>query len=232
MAATVSLRGVSLRYVRGDERVEALREVDLDIDAGTFVAIVGPAGAGKTTLLNLIAGLDTPHAGTVVVAGTRIDTLAPRALADWRARHVGLLFYVDYLVAPLTIERNVEIPLLAAPLSRYERRRAVLSALDQVGLISRAECLPAQLSPGQRRRAAIARAVVTQPTLLVCDEPTSNLAGDSTDEVLEVLQDLSGRSSTSIVMATDDPLAAAWASQVVQIDGGRVSPAQRARAAA
>src|SRR5262245_41259729 len=132
MAPMVSLRGVSRRYVRGAQCVEALRDVDLEIAANGFVALLGPTGSGKTTLLNLITGLDTPHAGEVVVAGERIDTLASRDLAEWRARHVGLVFSVDSLLPALTIERNVEIPLLATQLSRYERRREVLAALDHV----------------------------------------------------------------------------------------------------
>jgi putative ABC transport system ATP-binding protein len=232
MASIVSLRGVSRRYVRGAERVEALRDVDLEIAAGTFVALVGPPGAGKTTLLNLIAGLDTPHAGSVVVAGERIDTLRPRALADWRTRHLGLVFHVDYLVPPLTIERNVEIPLLGQPLSGYERRREVRSALDRVGLAHLAERLPSRLSPGQRRCVAIARALVTRPPLLICDEPTSNLAGEVPVEVLEALRAQSQCLGTTVLMATDDPLAAAWASRVIQIERGRVSPARRAQVAA
>jgi putative ABC transport system ATP-binding protein len=232
MASIVSLRGVSRRYVRGAERVEALRDVDLEIAAGTFVALVGPTGAGKTTLLNLVAGLDMPHAGSIVVAGERIDTLGPRVLADWRARDVGLVFYVDHLVPPLTIERNVEIPLLRQPLSRYERRRAVLSALDRVGLAHLAECLPSRLSPGQRRRVAVARALVTHPALLVCDEPTRNLADAAAAEALEVLRDQSIRFGTTVLMATADPLVAASAARVIQIERGRVNPAPRAQVAA
>jgi putative ABC transport system ATP-binding protein len=232
MASIVSLRGVSRRYVRGAECVDGLRDVDLEIAAGAFVALLGPAGAGKTTLLNLIAGLDAPHAGTVIVAGERIDTLGPRQLRDWRTRHIGLAFYVDYLVPVLTVGRNVEIPLLAQALSSYERRREVMVALDRVGLAGHAQRLPSQLSPGQRRRAAIARAIVSRPALLVCDEPTANLAGDTTDEVLEVLRDLSERFEMTVVMATDDPVAAACASRVIVLESGRVSPAPRAQVAA
>jgi putative ABC transport system ATP-binding protein len=232
MDTMVSLRGVSRRYVRGGERVEALRDVDLEIAAGTFVALIGPTGAGKTTLLNLIAGLDTPHAGSVCVAGERIDTLGPRELAEWRAEHVGLVLYVDHLLPTLSIERNVEIPLLARPLSRYERRREVLAALDDVGLLRSARSLPASLSPAQRRRVGIARALVTRPNLLVCDEPTSNLGGANADDILDVLYDSSARLGMTIVMATDDVLASEWASRVIVIDDGRLAPAPRAQAAA
>jgi putative ABC transport system ATP-binding protein len=232
MAAWVTLRGVARPYVRGTERIEALREIDLEIAPGAFVALLGPAGAGKTTLLNIIAGLDTPHTGAVVVAGERLDTLGPRELADWRARHVGFVFYVDSLVPALTLEHNVEIPLLAQPLTRYERRREVLAALDSVGLLRRAQCLPAQLTPGQRRRVAIARALVTRPSLLVCDEPTSNLCADTTEDILEVLHEVSARRDTTLVMATDDPTAAAWASQVIEMECGRASLAYCARVAA
>jgi len=224
MAPVVSLQGVSRRYVRGTQRVEALREVDLEIEAGAFVALLGPTGSGKTTLLNLIAGLDTPHAGAVVVSGQRIDTLTSRDLADWRAQHIGFVFAIDHLVPTLSLEHNVEIPLLAMELSRYERRREVLAALDQLGLMRRAQCLPGQLSSGQRRRVAIARALVTRPTVLICDEPAV--------DILEPLHSLNEQLGMTLVMATDDPLADCWASRVVHINGGRIGSARLAQVAA
>ncbi|HEU4625506.1 MAG TPA: ABC transporter ATP-binding protein [Steroidobacteraceae bacterium] len=232
MAASVSLRGVSRRYVHGADCVDALREVHLEIAAGAFVAVLGPSGAGKTTLLDIVAGLDTPHAGAVLVDGEDVAALGSRERAAWRARHVGLVFSVDHLVPLLTIQRNVEIPLLGMALSRHERRRDALAALDEVGLTHRAHCMPAQLSLGERRRVTIARALVTRPTLLVCDEPTKNLGRDSADAVLATLQVLSTRATTTIVMSTEDPAAAAWASHVVALEGGHASPVPRAQAAA
>jgi putative ABC transport system ATP-binding protein len=224
MAPVVSLRGVSRRYVRGTQRVEALRDVDLEIEGGTFVALLGPTGSGKTTLLNLIAGLDTPHVGTVVVSDERIDTLTSRDLANWRARHVGLVFPFDHLVPTLTIERNVEVPLLATELSRYERRRVVLMALGHVGLSRHAQRMPDQLPERERRCVALARALVTQPALLVCDDPTH--------DVVEGLYGLNERLGTTIVMATDDPLAACGACRVVHISEGRIDSARLAQEAA
>jgi putative ABC transport system ATP-binding protein len=224
MAAVVSLRDVSRRYVRGTQHVQALRDIDLDIEAGASVALLGPPGSGKTTLLHVIAGLDAPDAGTVLVSGVRIDTLASRDLAYWRTRHVGLVFPTDHLVPTLTVERNVEIPVLATELSRYERRRAVFAALDAVGLTRCAQCLPDPLSLRQRRRVAIARALVTQPALLVCDDPP--------EDVLEALHDVNEQLGTTVVMATDDPLAASSASRVLHVDEGRVESARLAQAAA
>ena len=175
MGILVETRNLSKVYERGTERLEVLHHVNLDIEQGDFLALMGPSGSGKTTLLNLIGGLDSPTEGTIAVAGQRIDSLGEGALAKWRARHVGFVFQFYNLLPMLTARRNVELPLLLTKLSAAERRRNAGVALELVGLKDRAEHKPSELSGGQQQRVAIARAFVSDPTLLVCDEPTGDL---------------------------------------------------------
>jgi putative ABC transport system ATP-binding protein len=217
MAAIVSLRSVSKRYTRGSQQVPVLDDLNLDIEAGEFVALMGPSGSGKTTTLNLIGGLDTPDEGAVTVAGQRLDRMSSPALASWRARHIGFVFQCYHLLPMLSAERNVEIPLLTSMLSRYERRRNARAALDLVGLIKHADHKPSELSGGQQQRVAIARALVADPTLLVCDEPTGDLDRRTASEILDLLQNLNEHLGTSIVMVTHDALAAECASRTVHL---------------
>ncbi len=190
MAAIVSLRNVVKRYTRGKHSVEVLHGLNLDIETGDFVALMGPSGSGKTTLLNLIGGLDTASGGEVSVAGERIDSLSGGQLAKWRARHVGFVFQFYNLLPQLSAERNVELPLLLTSLSAAQRKKNVQTALAIVGLSDRAKHKPTELSGGQAQRVAIARALVSDPTLLVCDEPTGDLDRATADEILGLLQSL------------------------------------------
>ena len=171
----VEIRSVTKTYRRGSERIEVLHGVDLDIPQGEFLALMGPSGSGKTTLLNLIGGLDTPTGGQIVIGGQRIDQLSSRELARWRAAHVGFVFQFYNLMPVLSAQRNVELPLLLTSLSAAERRRRATIALTLVGLADRARHKPRELSGGQEQRVAIARAIVSDPTLLICDEPTGDL---------------------------------------------------------
>jgi putative ABC transport system ATP-binding protein len=222
MAAIVSLRHVTKQYLRGLQAVNVLQSLDLDVEAGEFLALMGPSGSGKTTLLNLIGGLSTPDAGELVVAGERIDSLSSRQLAHWRARHVGFVFQFYNLLPMLTAARNVEVPLLLTDLSRYQRRKHVAAALELVGLSDRATHKPAELSGGQQQRVAIARALVADPPLLICDEPTGDLDRATADEVLRLLQTLNQQQGKTILMVTHDPRAAAYASRRLYVDKGRL----------
>lgn len=220
MAAIISLRKVVKHYQRGKQTVEVLHGIDLDIDAGDFVALMGPSGSGKTTLLNLIGGLDTPTSGEVRVGDERIDALSGARLSRWRARHVGFVFQFYNLLPQLSAERNVELPLLLTSLSGAQRRRNVQAALEIVGLSDRARHKPAELSGGQAQRVAIARALVSDPTLLVCDEPTGDLDRSTADEILGLLQVLNREQGKTIVMVTHDPKAADHASHQLYLDKG------------
>lgn len=207
-------------YRRGEERIDVLQGIDLDIPEGDFLALMGPSGSGKTTLLNLMGGLDTPTSGSVEVAGEPIDRLSGGQLATWRARHVGFVFQFYNLLPVLTAERNVELPLLLTRLSAAERKRHVATALAVVGLADRARHYPRQLSGGQEQRVGIARAIVTDPTLLLCDEPTGDLDRKSGDEILDLLQALNREHGKTIVMVTHDPHAAARARRTLHLDKG------------
>lgn len=207
-------------YKRGSESIDVLQGVDLDIPQGEFVALMGPSGSGKTTLLNLIGGLDKPTRGELQVAGTRLDGMSDAALTRWRARHIGFVFQMYNLVPVLTAERNVELPLLLTRLSKAERKKHVAAALKLVGLSDRARHYPRQLSGGQEQRVGIARAIVTDPTLLLCDEPTGDLDRKSGDEVLDLLQALHSEHGKTILMVTHDPHAAERASRSLYIDKG------------
>jgi putative ABC transport system ATP-binding protein len=222
-ATLVSLRGVSKTYYRGQERIEVLDGLTLDVPRGDFLALMGPSGSGKTTLLNLLGGLDRPSAGEVTVGGERVDRLSGGRLADWRARHVGFVFQFYNLLPVLTAERNVELPLLLTKLSKAERKKHVATALDVVGLADRAHHYPRQLSGGQEQRVGIARAIVTDPTLLLCDEPTGDLDRKAGDEVLDLLTALNRRFGKTVVMVTHDPHAAARATRTLHLDKGRLS---------
>ncbi|HEX4966094.1 MAG TPA: ABC transporter ATP-binding protein [Thermoanaerobaculia bacterium] len=209
-------------YRRGEERIDVLQGIDLDIPAGDFLALMGPSGSGKTTLLNLMGGLDTPTSGSVEVAGEPIGRLSGGQLATWRARHVGFVFQFYNLLPVLTAERNVELPLLLTKLSSAERKRHVATALSVVGLADRARHYPRQLSGGQEQRVGIARAIVTDPTLLLCDEPTGDLDRKSGDEILDLLQALNREHGKTIVMVTHDPHAAARARRTLYLDKGNL----------
>ena len=223
MAALVTLRNVTKSYTRGKQKVEVLHGVDLQIAAGEFLALMGPSGSGKTTTLNLIAGLDQPTSGEVEVGTDRIDRLSRSALADWRARNIGFIFQFYNLLPVLTAEANVEVPLLLTHLSKAQRRQRVQTALQLVGLADRAKHKPNELSGGQQQRVAISRAIVADPTLLVCDEPTGDLDRQSAEEIMELLKALNRTQGKTIVMVTHDPRAAEYASRELHLDKGRLA---------
>ncbi|HEY3808910.1 MAG TPA: ABC transporter ATP-binding protein [Steroidobacteraceae bacterium] len=220
MSALVQIRQVSKVYERGKQQVEVLHHVDLDIEARDFVALMGPSGSGKTTLLNLIGGLDSPTDGSIVVGEQRIDQLSETALARWRAAHVGFVFQFYNLLPVLSARRNIELPLLLTRLTAAQRRRNAEIALELVGLEDRAAHKPGELSGGQQQRVAIARAIVSDPTLLVCDEPTGDLDRQSAAEVLGLLQQLNREHGKTIIMVTHDPKAAEYASHTLHLDKG------------
>jgi putative ABC transport system ATP-binding protein len=220
MNPLVRVNGVHKYFTRGSERIDVLKGVDLEVPEGDFLALMGPSGSGKTTLLNLIGGLDAPSSGTVEVAGTDIVGLSGGQLARWRANHIGFVFQLYNLLPVLTAERNVDLPLLLTTLSRSERRRRVAIALKVVGLSDRASHYPRQLSGGQEQRVGIARAIVTDPTLLLCDEPTGDLDRKSGDEILDLLQTLNRDHGKTIVMVTHDPRAAERARRTLHLDKG------------
>jgi putative ABC transport system ATP-binding protein len=218
----VSIRDLHKVYHRGGERIDVLQGVNLDIPQGDFLALMGPSGSGKTTLLNLTGGLDTPTEGTITVGGDRIDNMSGGKLSAWRARHIGFVFQLYNLLPVLTAARNVELPLLLTKLGKAERRKRVQVALSVVGLGDRASHYPRQLSGGQEQRVGIARAIVTDPTLLLCDEPTGDLDRRSGDEILDLLQALNRDHGKTIVMVTHDPHAAARAKRTLHLDKGQL----------
>jgi putative ABC transport system ATP-binding protein len=223
MTALVTLRNVTKSYVRGKQKVEVLHGVDLAIEQGEFLALMGPSGSGKTTLLNLVAGLDQPTSGEVAVAGDRIDQLSRGSLSDWRARNIGFIFQFYNLLPVLTAEANVEVPLLLTDLSKSQRKQRVQTALQLVGLADRAKHKPNELSGGQQQRVAIARAIVSDPTLLVCDEPTGDLDRQNAEEIMNLLQALNRSQNKTIIMVTHDPKAAEYASRELHLDKGRLT---------
>jgi putative ABC transport system ATP-binding protein len=220
MGKLIEIRDVSKVYERGRQKVEVLHHVDLDIDEGDFLALMGPSGSGKTTLLNLIGGLDVPSGGSIAVGGQRIDTLSGTALAKWRAARVGFVFQFYNLMPMLSAQRNVELPLLLTRLSGAERKKRASIALQLVGLADRAAHKPGELSGGQQQRVSIARAVVSDPTLLVCDDPTGDLDRHSAEEVLALLRALNRDHGKTILMVTHDPKAAEYANQILHLDKG------------
>jgi putative ABC transport system ATP-binding protein len=222
-ANLIRIQNLHKVFHRGGERIDVLQDLNLEVPRGDFLVLMGPSGSGKTTLLNLLAGLDRVTQGSIEVAGARIDEMSEGGLARWRARHVGFIFQLYNLLPVLTAERNVELPLLLAPLSRAERRRHVAAALSVVGLEDRAKHYPRQLSGGQEQRVAIARAIVADPTLLLCDEPTGDLDRKSEDEILDLLQALNRAHGKTIVMVTHDPHAAARARRILYLNKGALS---------
>jgi len=219
-APIVRIRDLVKEYRRDAEVVRVLDGLSLDIAAGDFVALMGPSGSGKSTLLNLIGGLDRPTSGVLEVDGLRVDRLGDGALARWRADHVGFVFQMYNLLPVLSAERNVELPLLLKDLDRRSRAARVAAALKLVGLSDRARHRPRELSGGQEQRVGIARAIVTNPTLLLCDEPTGDLDRKSGDEILDLLQALNREQGKTIIMVTHDPHAAERAHRTVHLDKG------------
>jgi putative ABC transport system ATP-binding protein len=219
----VRVREVHKHFTRGSERIDVLKGASLEIASGDFLALMGPSGSGKTTLLNLIGGLDTPTGGSVEVAGVPVSSLKGSQLSKWRAQNIGFVFQLYNLLPVLTAEKNVELPLLLTKLSKAERRKRAAIALKVVGLAERAKHYPRQLSGGQEQRVGIARAIVTDPTLLLCDEPTGDLDRKAGDEILELLQTLNREHGKTIVMVTHDPHAAERAKRTIHLEKGVLS---------
>jgi putative ABC transport system ATP-binding protein len=219
----VRVEGVDKTFHRGSEEIHVLSRLDLEVPQGEFLALMGPSGSGKTTLLNLIGGLDRVTRGSVRVGGERVDQMSNRQLAAWRSRHVGFIFQFYNLLPVLTAERNIELPLLLTHLSKAGRRSHVDAALQVVGLEHRRWHYPRTLSGGEQQRAGIARAIVTDPTLLLCDEPTGDLDRKSGDEILNLLQALNQEHGKTIIMVTHDPHASARASRTVHLDKAQLS---------
>ncbi|MBD9535789.1 ABC transporter ATP-binding protein [Stenotrophomonas sp. STM01] len=222
MSTLVSLRNITKTYQRGPEKVQVLHGIDLDIERGDFVALMGPSGSGKTTLLNLIGGLDTPSGGEINIEDQRIDRLSAGQLSTWRSHHVGFVFQFYNLMPMLTAQKNVELPLLLTNLSAADRKRRAQIALTLVGLAERRDHRPNELSGGQQQRVAIARAIVSDPTFLICDEPTGDLDRQSAEEVLGLLQLLNREHGKTIIMVTHDPKAADYATHTVHLDKGEL----------
>ena len=221
--ALVRVEGVEKIFHRGAEDIHVLNDLHLQVPTGEFLALMGPSGSGKTTLLNLIGGLDRPSRGEVSVAGERLDQLSDHRLAAWRARHIGFVFQLYNLLPMLTAERNVELPLLLTHLSKTERKQHVDAALAVVGLSHRAKHYPRTLSGGEQQRVGIARGIVTDPTLLLCDEPTGDLDRKAGDEILDLLQALNRKHGKTIIMVTHDPHASARAARTVYLNKGQLS---------
>jgi putative ABC transport system ATP-binding protein len=228
----ISVRNLGKNYRRGSEEIHVLQGLNLDVDAGDFVAFMGPSGSGKTTLLNLLGGLDVPSQGSIRVAGDEITSMSAGKLTKWRARHVGFVFQMFNLIPVLTAFQNVELPLLLTSLNKSERRKHVEAVLALVGLADRMKHYPRQLSGGQEQRVAIARAIVTDPTFLLCDEPTGDLDRHSADEVLELVQRLAQDHKKTVLLVTHDPLAAERAHSILHLDKGVLAEAQSAGARA
>ena len=220
MASLVSIQNLTKTYQRGPEKVEVLHGIDLEIEEGDFVALMGPSGSGKTTLLNLIGGLDSPTSGSIEVAGQRIDQLSGGQLSHWRSQNVGYVFQFYNLMPALTAQKNVELPLLLTKLGAAQRKRNAQIALTLVGLSDRVSHKPSELSGGQQQRVAIARAIVSDPTLLICDEPTGDLDRQSAEDILGLLQQLNREHGKTIVMVTHDPKAAEYATHTLHLDKG------------
>jgi len=219
----VNIEAVEKVFRRGSEDIHVLKDLHLRVPTGEFLALMGPSGSGKSTLLNLIGGLDRPTKGSVTIGGDRTDSLSDRQLAAWRARHVGFVFQLYNLLPVLTAERNVELPLLLTNLSKPERKKHVETALTIVGLAHRKQHYPRQLSGGEQQRVGIARGIVTDPTLLLCDEPTGDLDRKAGDEILDLLQALNREQGKTIIMVTHDPHASARASRTVYLNKGQLS---------
>src|SRR6267143_1726172 len=217
-SALIRARGLGKTYRRGGEEIHVLQGLNLDVDAGEFIAFMGPSGSGKTTLLNLLGGLDVPSAGSITVAGDEITRLSGGKLTAWRARHVGFVFQMYNLIPVLTAFRNVELPLLLTGLGKAERRKHVETALGVVGLGDRQQHYPRQLSGGQQQRVAIARAIVADATFLLCDEPTGDLDRKSADEIMELIHRLVKEYGKTVLMVTHDPRAAERAHATLHLE--------------
>jgi putative ABC transport system ATP-binding protein len=228
MSSLVSIRNLVMTYQRGPEKVHVLHGLDLEIPHGDFVALMGPSGSGKTTLLNLIGGLDTPTSGEIEIEGQRIDQFSDGQLAHWRSQHVGFVFQFYNLMPTLTAQKNVELPLLLTKLNSADRKRRAEIALSLVGLADRGSHRPNELSGGQQQRVAIARAIVSDPTFLICDEPTGDLDRHSAEEVLGLLQLLNKEHGKTIIMVTHDPKAAEYATHIIHLDKGELADAPAA----
>jgi len=219
----VVLKDISRTYQKGKERVEVLHKLNLNIAEGDFLALMGPSGSGKTTLLNLLGGLDKPTSGTVEVGGAALHAMSSGALSKWRARHIGFIFQFYNLLPVLTAQKNVELPLLLTNLGSKERAKRAATALAIVGLEDRAKHYPRELSGGQEQRVAIARAIVSDPTLLLCDEPTGDLDRETADEILGLLQALNRDHNKTIVMVTHDAVSAEFATHTLHLDKGTLT---------
>ncbi len=228
-SALIQVRGLNKTYRRGSEQIQVLQGLNLDVDQGDFVAFMGPSGSGKTTLLNLLGGLDLPTAGTVTVAGDEITHMSSGKLTEWRARHVGFIFQMYNLIPVLTAYQNVELPLLLTRLSKSERRKHVETVLSIVSLADRMQHYPRQLSGGQEQRVAIARAIVSDPTFLLCDEPTGDLDRKSADEIMALIEELVGKYGKTVLMVTHDPVVAARAHTVLHLEKGVLVEASKSR---
>ena len=228
MTALVQIRNLSKTYRRGPEEVHVLHGIDLDIAEGDFVALMGPSGSGKTTLLNLIGGLDTPTGGEIEIEGQRIDAMSGGQLAQWRSDHVGFVFQFYNLMPMLTAQKTVELPLLLTKLGAADRARRAQIALTLVGLADRRGHRPNELSGGQQQRVAIARAIVSDPTFLICDEPTGDLDRHSAEEILDLLRMLNREHGKTIIMVTHDPKAAEYATHTIHLDKGELAEAPAA----
>ena len=220
MSDLVKVQNVHKYFTRGSERIDVLKGVNLTIPQGDFLALMGPSGSGKTTLLNLLGGLDQPSSGSIDIAGVEVSALSGGRLSQWRAKNIGFVFQLYNLLPVLTAERNVELPLLLTKLSKKARRDRAGIALKVVGLADRAKHYPRQLSGGQEQRVGIARAIVTDPTLLLCDEPTGDLDRKAGDEILELLHTLNADHGKTIVMVTHDPRAAERATRTLHLEKG------------
>jgi putative ABC transport system ATP-binding protein len=218
--ALVEIRNVTKEYRKGDQKITPLQDVTLDVERGDFVSLMGASGSGKSTLLNLIAGIDRPTSGQVIVDATDIARLSRTRLANWRASHVGYIFQLYNLIPVLTAYENVELPLLLLPLSRAERQKRVGIALEAVGLTDRADHYPRQLSGGQEQRVGIARAIVADPAIVVADEPTGDLDAETTEQVLHLLRRLNAELGTTFLMVTHDPRSAAIARRQLRLEKG------------
>jgi putative ABC transport system ATP-binding protein len=225
----IALRDIVKSYRRGQQTVPVLAGISFDIAAGEFLALMGPSGSGKSTLLNLIAGIDRPDAGELIVAGESIGTLPEADLADWRARHVGFIFQFYNLMPVLSALENVELPLLLKDMSRRERRERAELALSMVGLADRMDHAPSELSGGQQQRVAIARALITDPTLIVADEPTGDLDRESANDVLRLMQRLNDEIGKTIIMVTHDSRAAEHAHAIMHLEKGELSGREEVR---
>lgn len=219
----IECRQLTRTYLRGTEKITPLDELHLDIDAGRFIALMGPSGSGKTTLLNLLAGIDRPTSGSLVIDGKSIGDLSRSALAQWRSRTVGYVFQLYNLVPVLTAYENVELPLLIHQMSRRDRHRKVSAALDLVGIADRHGHYPRQLSGGQEQRVAIARAIVTDPTLILADEPTGDLDRESATNIMNLIARLNEELGRTVVMVTHDPKTTEWADTTLHLEKGRLA---------